>query len=334
MTYVVHGDTNGEISLGHSTSSNLKSPRLNVPAEAIFAMNLNGTDVYLAKIEQSSNATGISESALVADLTSGAFMTIYNNNTSGNSATFAKLEEVTQGQIKNRRLNSNIIVNCSQLNIVGKNASEAISNGGIIVIGHESKHTNFQTKVNEFRQGAINLEGQINESDPVDTNGTIILDGDVKVNGLIGISSWHVKSNSTTKETSIAGQQNINITLKEGASIDTTSDSNCENAQDKGSAHGIYIYGDGTTDGTINITLDGASITTNSAGKVVSAGIRIENFSGKVTINITNSKITATNGYAMYFSNCPNVTINYKGTNNISGTKGNISGTVTTNNIQ
>ena len=217
-----------------------------------------------------------------------------------------------------------------------KNASEAISNGGIIVIGPESKHTNFQNKVNEFRQGAINLEGQINESDPVDTNGTIILDGDVKVNGLIGISSWHVKSNSTTKETSIAGQQNINITLKEGASIDTTSDSNCENAQDKGSAHGIYIYGDSTNNPkeTINITLDGASITTNSAGKVVSAGIRIENFSGKVTINITNSKITATNGYAMYFSNCPDVTINYKGNNIISGTKGNISGTVKTNNIQ
>ena len=36
----------------------------------------------------------------------------------------------------------------------------------------------------------------------------------------------------------------------------------------------------------------------------------------------------------MYFSNCPDVTINYKGNNIISGTKGNISGTVKTNNIQ
>ena len=341
-TYVVQGVTNPstnttEISLGHSTSKDPNSPRLNVPEnkEIRFALNLNGTVIYLSKLQNNGNAQY--ESALVADLTSDSFMTIYNNNTSGNSATFAILAEGTKSKIVDRRLQSNIFVNASHLNVVGKNATDPISNGDIVLIGPEDSHTNLLS--GEYRQGAINLEGG---------GGTINLDGNVKVNGLYGISSWHVKptTTTTTKETSLSGNQNINITLRNGASIDTVSTSASEvQTSDKhnnikytdfASAHGIYIYGDSTTPpgGTINITLDGASITTNSAGKVVSAGIRIENFSGKVTINITNSKITATNGYAMYFSNCPDVTINYKGNNIISGTKGNISGTVKTNNIQ
>ena len=330
MTYVVQGNTNGETSLGHSASSSTSS-RLNVPASVKFAMNLDGTKVYLSKIQ--SNGTGSqNESALVADLTSGAFMTIYNNNTSGNSATFAILAEGTKHKIVDRRLQANILVNASQLNVVGKNATDPISNGDIVLIGPEDSHTNLLT--GEYRQGSINLEG---------TGGTINLDGNVKVNGLIGISSWHVKptTTTTTKETSLSGNQYINITLRNGATIDTVSTSasevqtsdkhNNKNYTDFASAHGIYIYGDSTTPpgGTINITLDGATIKTNSAGEVVSAGIRIENFNGQVTINITNSTIKATNGYAMYFSNCPHVTINYKGTNNISGTEGNISGTVT-----
>ncbi len=320
MTYVVQGDTNGETSLGHSASSSTSS-RLNVPASVKFAMNLDGTKVYLSKIQ--SNGTGSqNESALVADLTSGAFMTIYNNNTSGNSATFAILEEGSKHKIVDRRLQSNILVNASQLNVVGKNAIDPISNGDIVFIGPDDSHTNLLSR--EYRQGAINLEG---------TGGTINIDGNVKVNGLIGISSWHVQSTTTTttKETSLSGNQNINITLRNGASIDTVSTSASEvQTSDKhnnikytdfASAHGIYIYGDSTNPpgGTINITLDGATIKTNSAGKVVSAGIRIENFSGKVTINITNSKITATNGYAMYFSNCPDVTINDNGNNTIVG---------------
>ena len=331
-TYVVHGDTNGEISLGHSTSKDPNSPRLNVPKneEIRFALNLNGTVIYLSKLQNNGNAQY--ESALVADLTSDSFMTIYNNNTSGNSATFAILAEGTKDKIVDRRLQSNILVNASQLNVVGKNATDPISNGDIVLIGPEDSHTNLLS--GEYRQGAINLEGG---------GGTINLDGNVKVNGLYGISSWHVQSTTTTttKETSLSGNQNINITLRNGASIDTVSTSASEvQTSDKhnnikytdfASAHGIYIYGDSTNnpEETINITLDGATIKTNSAGNVVSAGIRIENFNGQVTINITNSTIEATDGYAMYFSNCPHVTINYKGTNNISGTEGNISGTVT-----
>ncbi|MGN0850453.1 MAG: hypothetical protein ACI4M4_02410 [Candidatus Ornithospirochaeta sp.] len=328
MTYVVQGDANGETSLGHSSAVSTSS-RLNVPASTKFAMNLDGTKVYLSKI-QNNGTNSQNESALVADLTSGAFMTIYNNNTLGNSATFAILAEGSKHKIVDRRLQSNILVNASQLNVVGKNATDPISNGDIVFIGPEDSHTNLIS--NEYRQGAINLEG---------TGGTINLDGNVKVNGLYGISSWHVKSTTTTKETSLSGNQTINITLRNGASMETVSTSASEvqtnnKNTDFASAHGIYIYGNSTNPpgGTINITLDGASIKTNSAGNVVSAGIRIENFNGQVTINITNSTITATNGYAMYFSNCPNVTINYKGTNIISGTKGNISGTVTTNNIQ
>ena len=341
-TYVVQGVTNPstnttEISLGHSTSKDSNSPRLNVPEnkEIRFALNLNGTVIYLSKLQNNGNAQN--EIALVADLTSNSFMTIYNNNTSGNSATFAILAEGTKDKIVNRRLQSNILVNASQLNVVGKNATDPISNGDIVLIGPEDSHTNLLT--GEYRQGAINLEGG---------GGTINLDGNVKVNGLYGISSWHVQSTTTTttKETSLSGNQNINITLRNGASIDTVSTSASEvQTSDKhnnikytdfASAHGIYIYGDSTNnpEETINITLDGASITTTSAGIKTSAGIRIENFSGKVTINITDSTINATNGYAMYFSNCPDVTINYKGNNIISGTKGNISGTVKTNNIQ
>ena len=151
MTYVVQGDTNGETSLGHSASSSTSS-RLNVPASVKFAMNLDGTKVYLSKIQN--NGNGQNESALVADLTSGALMTIYNNNTSGNSATFAILAEGTKHKIVDRRLQSNILVNASQLNIVGKNATDPISNGDIVIIGPEDSHTNLLS--NEYRQGAIN----------------------------------------------------------------------------------------------------------------------------------------------------------------------------------
>lgn len=345
-TYVIQGVTNTdtnttEITLGHPTSDDLNSPRLNVPKnkEIRFALNLNGTVIYLSKLQKNGDKSQ-NESALVANLTSKSFMTIYNNNTSGNSATFAILEEVideTNWKILNRRVQTNIIVNNSQLNVVGKNATDPISNGDIVLIGPEDSHTNLLS--GEYRQGAINLEGG---------GGTINLDGNVKVNGLCGISSWHVQSTTTTttKETSLSGNQNINITLRNGASIDTVSTSasevqtseknNKKVYTDFASAHGIYIYGDSTNnpEETINITLDGASITTTSAGIKTSAGIRIENFSGKVTINITNSKITATNGYAMYFSNCPDVTINYKGTNKINGSEGKIIGTVKEYNIQ
>ena len=66
----------------------------------------------------------------------------------------------------------------------------------------------------------------------------------------------------------------------------------------------------------------------------VTDGTMSYHFIDEINPSSPNSTIEATNGYAMYFSNCPNATINYKGTNNISGSKGKIFGTVTENTIQ
>ena len=56
-----------------------------------------------------------------------------------------------------------------------------------------------------------------------------------------------------------------------------------------------------------------------------SAGIRIEDFTGSVRIDIEDSSyINATNGYGIYISNCSNVTIVYSGNFSVDGTKGDI----------
>lgn len=298
MIYLVKGNNDNETVLGHSTSeiatNEYKNSRLNVPERTKFAMNLNGTDVYLSKI-QSNGRPSENENALVAELNNQSFMTIFNNNNgTGKNATFAILLNVADNKSKayNRRLQSNIQVDNSTLNVVGLGASDAISNGNVTFVGPTKVHTNIDP--GEYRQGAINLKG---------TGGTINLDGSVSVEGLFGITSWHVNSDSsTTKNSSISGIQNTSITIKNGARINTSSDSNCESAPDNGGAHGIYLYrneNDKST-GSTSITLQDSSITTTSAGGVTSAGIRIENFAGNVTIHITNSSIAATNGYGIY----------------------------------
>ena len=323
MIYLVQGNNDNETVLGHSegeiATNEYKNSRLNVSEKTKFAMNLNGTDVYLSKI-QSNGRPSENESALVAELNNESFMTIFNNNNgTGKNATFAILLNVADNKSKayNRRLQSNIQVDNSTLNVVGLGASDAISNGNVTFVGPTKVHTNIDP--GEYRQGAINLKG---------TGGTINLDGSVSVEGLFGITSWHVNSNSsTTKNSSISGIQNTSITIKNGARINTSSDSNCESAPDNGGAHGIYLYGNENDKptGSTSITLQDSSITTTSAGGVTSAGIRIENFAGNVTIHITNSSIAATNGYGIYISNCSNVTIDYSGNCSINGSEGDIS---------
>lgn len=323
MIYQVQGDSENKIVIGHSSgeiaTNDHKNSRLNVPNGTKFAMNLNGTNVYLSKL-QNNGRPSEGESALVAELNDESFMTLYNNkvNSTGADATFAILLDTPSNMDKayHRRLQSNIQIDNSTLNVVGSGASDDISNGKIVFVGPTSVHTNLNTK--EFRQGAINLKG---------TGGIVNLDGNVSVQGLFGITSWNINgSSNTTKDSSISGVQETSIVLKNHAKIETSSDSSCENALDKAGAHGIYLYGNinASVTGAINITLTDSEIKTTSAGIVTSAGIRIENISSEIRINITNSSITATNGYGIYLSNCPNVTITYSVNCSVSGTKGDI----------
>ncbi|MGN1218019.1 MAG: hypothetical protein ACI4TD_08580, partial [Phocaeicola sp.] len=206
----------------------------------------------------------------------------------------------------------------STLNIVGDGATDNISNAGIIFYGPLA--TDINVNRGEYRQGSINLK---------DTGGTINLDGNVSVRGIVGISSWTIHG---ARVSTLSGTVYTTINLKEGAEINTSSTASyegklCESAEDQATAHGIYLKGEGcNSDSSITINLTGgSSIKTACVGNNASAGIRIEDFPGSVTINIEDSSyINATNGYGIYIKGCSNVTITHNGTGSITGNKGNI----------
>ena len=234
----------------------------------------------------------------------------------GQRAKFADLQYNSGWRNESRRLQTNIELSKTTLNIVGDGATDNISNAGIIFYGPLA--TDINVNSGEYRQGSINLK---------DTGGIINLDGNVSVRGVVGISSWTIYGANT-----LSGTVKTTINIKEGAEINTSSTDSyegkqCESAKDQATAHGIYIKGNNcNSDSSITIFLTGgSSIKTTCVGNKDSAGIRIEDFSGSVTINIEDSScINATNGYGIYIKDYSNVTINHTGTGSIYGDKGSV----------
>ena len=327
MIYKFVGDNNNETVLGHYQNSTTDESRLNIPTGTKFAMNLNGTNVYLSKL-QNNGSDSESESAMIADLKSNSFMTIYNNSSTAKSASFAILLDTSanKNKVYHKRLQSNIQVDNSTLNIVGEGSQDNISNAGITFFGPRAIDINVPDGYK--RQGSINLIG---------VGGTINLDGNVSVQGVYGISSWSI-TGAKTLIGSTTDPIKTQINLLHGANISTNSDDSavkdnkgtvvhCESAEDRAFAHGIYLDGNKSV-GSIEITLSGKSsinTTCSSNPSGISAGIRIENFTGTLKITLDGSSINATNGYGIYLNNCSNVEIELLNGASINGDRGALS---------
>ena len=113
-------------------------------------------------------------------------------------------------------------------------------------------------------------------------------------------------SNGDTFKSTITSNTNIDIEIKNGASIDVKGDRQTD-VRHKDTAYGIRLIcneNEKGKNGTINITLDDGKIITSGSDSP-EAGIRIDNYKGNINIEIkNNSSITVSNGYGIHLNNC------------------------------
>ena len=317
---MITGGNDNNYDIGHTTT---KSSRINTPDGYKYAINLNGTNITMTKIQQG-NEESRTESALLTSLANKAKLTIYNHNgynddgtaKIGQEATIAYLQEGGNANIIGKRINTNIDVNDSVLNVLGIGDKEKRSNGNVIFLGPTAANSNTDKTLyaTEMKQGSINLSG---------SGGNVVLDGNVTLMGFTGISSWSTKTDSSRvfNPTLDAAEITTNIKILNNASIVVEGDKNNGLTRLNDDARGIAIYGNGKT-GSINITLDnGASIQTSNSGGSLASGIYIDNFKGTVEITLSNnSKIDSKDGAAIYLNNCTgNVSITVDETSSING---------------
>lgn len=301
--------TKQEMSLGHTHDNNNQSNRIITPnggtAEVPirFGINLNGTDVVLSTLDLGFS----SESSAIINLPLYSEMTIYNNCYNKREATWAKMNTTPIGD---RRYEANVMLQGGTLNVVGTR-DRSISNASIVFQG--PLHTdvdNYETiGWNQYQK-----QGSINVYSP---GGSIVLDGEVSLIGSTGISSWSTKK---SEGTTISGNVNTNITLKNNAKILATGDSHSEfsillakKVDCSDTAYGIKLVGDTTSTGTINIELDNGHIKTSNVDKTDTneVGIYIENFAGNININLKNGSSIETSGTAIKLVKCTgSITIN------------------------
>lgn len=328
--YVVIADQTtssaNSMTLDHSNGNS--SSRIISPINADFGINLNGTDVVLT----SATNTGdyITESSAIIELNTGSSLTLYNNrSTGGRDATWALMAGT-------RRYEANTMLKGGNLYIVGNNASDNISNAGIIFKGpvFEDNESSVIGDITEAGSGKFVKQGAINiYSNSTSTGGNIVLDGNVTVKAVTGISTWETTQSGWlgfyTIDSTIDAPLTTNISLLHGARIFAEGDNHSDVLQD--TATGIYILGN-RKGGTINIVLDKGSIST-SGSSGTEAGIRIEKFTGTINIELKNgSTINSTNGYGIYLVDCTgDVTIKKDGSSTISGK--NTSSTIYTSNV-
>ncbi|MDD7162266.1 MAG: hypothetical protein SPF69_09900 [Candidatus Ornithospirochaeta sp.] len=318
--HVITGGNDNNYDIGHTTTN---SSRINTPAGYQYAINLNGTSITMTKIQQG-NEESRTESALLTSLANKAKLTIYNHNgynddgtaKTGQEATIAYLQKGGNANIIGKRINTNIDVNDSVLNVLGIGDKEKRSNGNVIFLGPTAANSNTDKTLyaTEMKQGSINLSG---------SGGNVVLDGNVTLMGFTGISSWSTKTDSSRvfNPTLDAAEITTNIKILNNASIVVEGDKNNGLTRLNDDARGIAIYGNGKT-GSINITLDnGASIQTSNSGGSLASGIYIDNFKGTVEITLSNnSKIDSKDGAAIYLNNCTgNVSITVDQTSSING---------------
>ena len=298
-TYIVHETTSGSGAMDLDHSNESSGNRILTPTVAAgktennFAIDMKGTDVIVSSSEALENTT-------IIQLNNNITMNLFNSSTDSaswgvsNSSSWLKT-----------RLDSNVKVNGGALNVIGAGDSQSVSNGPIVFVGpskNDSSTTFFQ------KQGAINFEG---------TGGKVILDGDVTVNGLIGVSSIEAGSSNSTLTASP-----INIELKMVNSKITSEAAKKLWGYQQETSYGIYLTCS-YKKGSIEIVLDGATITAKGSGdNIDESGIRIDNFAGDINITLKNKSIISSEvGNGLYFNNCSgNITITMDDTaNSITG---------------
>ena len=232
-TYIVHETTSGSGAMDLDHSNESSGNRILTPTVAAgktennFAIDMKGTDVIVSSSEALENTT-------IIQLNNNITMNLFNSSTDSaswgvsNSSSWLKT-----------RLDSNVKVNGGALNVIGAGDSQSVSNGPIVFVGpskNDSSTTFFQ------KQGAINFEG---------TGGKVILDGDVTVNGLIGVSSIEAGSSNSTLTASP-----INIELKMVNSKITSEAAKKLWGYQQETSYGIYLNCS-NKGGSIEIVLDG-----------------------------------------------------------------------------
>ena len=322
--YYVQPDGSGSsMSLDH-INSNIDSARISAPSDnSIFGINLNGTDVIMTTgTKENIFDDYYKENALVIALENKSTMTVYNYNKSGGKdATWAKMAGT-------RRFQTNTILKDGKLNIVGKNAIEVISNAGIIFLGptHDNNETTVSPGITESGRGEYIKQGAINlESDENHQGGSLVLDGDVIVKAVTGISSWQSKTKtfsnipyySYTWDPTINDTLNTEISIINGAKIEAVGDT--KRSVNKDVATGIFILGNYQS-GEIKIIIDNGRISASGSKDANEAGIRIENFNGSINIVIRNPQttlpsISSESGSGLLFKDCPNVNITIESDN-------------------
>lgn len=284
-TYIVHETTSGSGAMDLDHSNESSGNRILTPTVAAgktennFAIDMKGTDVIVSSSEALENTT-------IIQLNNNITMNLFNSSTDSaswgvsNSSSWLKT-----------RLDSNVKVNGGALNVIGAGDSQSVSNGPIVFVGpskNDSSTTFFQ------KQGAINFEG---------TGGKVILDGDVTVNGLIGVSSIEAGSSNSTLTASP-----INIELKMVNSKITSEAAKKLWGYQQETSYGIYLNCS-NKGGSIEIVLDGATITAKGSGdNIDESGIRIDNFAGDINITLKNKSIISSEvGNGLYFNNCSGI---------------------------
>ena len=282
------GTGTGKIDLGHQegdiTSSRILTPvpdpKTNVNA---FAIDMNGTDVTVSSPVVYDVPSKTVENTTIVQLNERITMNLFNSSTT--SASWGVSHSSSWFKT---RTDANVKLNGGTLNVIGNGDSENISKGAIEFLG-PTKDDSITTAYQ--KQGAVNMEG---------VGGKVVLDGDVTVKGLLGISSF---ASGSTNSALTGDPIYVDITAIKSKIVAEAAKKLAGYQQE--TSYGIYLKCS-NQGGTINIVLDGATITAKGSGENISeSGIRIDDFSGNINITIKNgSTISSEVGNGLYFSNC------------------------------
>ena len=296
------GTGTGKIDLGHQegdiTSNRILTPvpdpKTNVNA---FAIDMNGTDVTVSSPVVYDVPSKTVENTTIVQLNERITMNLFNSSADSARWGVSKFPWLST----KTRIDANVKLNGGTLNVIGNGDSENISKGAIEFLG-PTKDDSITTAYQ--KQGAVNMEG---------VGGKVVLDGEVTVKGLLGISSFASGStnSSLTRDPIYVDITAINSTIEAEATKKTFGFT-------QETSYGIYLKCS-NQGGTINIVLDGATITAKGSGENISeSGIRIDDFSGNINITIKNgSTISSEVGNGLYFSNCTGeINITLDNTNN------------------
>ena len=296
------GTGTGKIDLGHQ-EGNITSNRILTPVPDpdtnvnAFAIDMNGTDVTVSSPVVYDVPSKTVENTTIVQLNERITMNLFNSSADSARWGVSKFPWLST----KTRIDANVKLNGGTLNVIGNGDSENISKGAIEFLG-PTKDDSITTAYQ--KQGAVNMEG---------VGGKVVLDGDVTVKGLLGISSF---ASGSTNSALTGDPIYVDITAIKSKIVAEAAKKLAGYQQE--TSYGIYLKCS-NQGGTINIVLDGATITAKGSGENISeSGIRIDDFSGNINITIKNgSTISSEVGNGLYFSKCTGeINITLDNTNN------------------